>query len=253
MASEDGSTAADDFARLLAVFERTGRQGPGSEATTRRALRSLPAGLQVRRVLDLGCGTGGSTIVLARETSAHVIAVDSHAPFLRILSDHAARSGLSDRITTVVMDMAKAEDLGKDFDLIWAEGSAYSIGFTNALALWLPLLRPGGCLVVTELVWFAAEPSARARDFFAAVYPAMRDEASCVAVAQAAGFAVVDSFRLPPDDWRTYYAGVDEAVRQAVAEAGDCPLYAALRTERDMYVEFGDEYGYLCLILGSSG
>jgi SAM-dependent methyltransferase len=251
--SEDRSLSATDLARLLALFERAERQGPGSEATTRRALRCLPVALDVRRILDLGCGTGGSTLVLARETAAHVTAVDSHAPFLRILRDRAAESGLADRITTVAMDMARAADLGEDFDLIWAEGSAYSIGFTHALELWRPLLRAGGCLVVTELVWFATEPSARAKAFFAAEYPAMCDEANCLAVAEAAGFAVVDRFRLPQDDWRAYYAGVDEALRQAVAAEGDSPVYAALRTERDIHDEFGGEYGYLCLILATSG
>ena len=59
--------------------------------------------------------------------------------------------------------MSDPAALGSGYDLVWAEGSAYSIGFENALALWRTLLRPGGCLVVTELVWFCEHPADRAR------------------------------------------------------------------------------------------
>ncbi|NJN64772.1 MAG: hypothetical protein HC882_07760 [Acidobacteria bacterium] len=74
---------------------------------------------------------------------------------------------MTNRITTVAADMGDVGSLGTGFDVIWAEGSAYSIGFETALRRWRPLLRPGGCLVVTELVWFVGEPSEIARDFFA--------------------------------------------------------------------------------------
>jgi SAM-dependent methyltransferase len=161
----------DDLKLLFELFENTPRQGPGSVETIRRALRSLPDPLRVERVLDLGCGTGGSTLVLAEDTGAHVTASDIHPPFLATLRARAEERGLAGRITTVAADMADAASLGTGFDLVWAEGSAYSIGVENALRLWRPLLRPGGCLVLTEMVWFVAEPSERARAFFASEYP----------------------------------------------------------------------------------
>ena len=114
----------EELALLFELFEDTPRQGPGSLETTRRALRLLPAALRIERVLDLGCGTGGSTIVLAEDTGAHVTAVDIHPPFLETLRARAEERGLGDRITTVAADMAKAASLGGGFDLIWAEGSA---------------------------------------------------------------------------------------------------------------------------------
>lgn len=175
----------------------TPRQGPESAEATRRALRLLPDSLRVERVLDLGCGTGASTIVLAQDTGAHVMAVDIHPPFLATLRARAEEHGLADRITMVVADMAKAASLGAGFDLIWAEGSAYSVGFENALRRWRPLLRPGGCLVVTELVWFVAEPAERARAFFAGEYPDMRDEATRIDQARSARYDLLGSFRLP--------------------------------------------------------
>jgi SAM-dependent methyltransferase len=195
----------------------------------------LPESLRVRRALDLGCGTGGSTLVLAEDTGAHVTAVDIHAPFLATLRARAEEIGLTDRITTLAADMANVTALGAGFDLIWAEGSAYSIGFENALRRWRPLLRPGGCLVVTELVWFAAEPAERALAFFAGEYPDMRGETTRIDQARSAGYTLIGSFRQPADDWQAYYAGLEGPLRDAIRRHGELAIYAGVRLERAIY------------------
>lgn len=234
---------------LLELFEGTPRQGPGSVETTRRALRLLPDSMRIERVLDLGCGTGGSTIVLARDTGAQVTAVDIHPPFLATLRERADALGLADRIATLAADMADTASFPAGVDLIWAEGSAYSIGFENALRQWKPLLRPGGCLVVTELVWFVTEPAERARAFFADEYPDMCDEATRIDQAQSAGYELLDSFRLPEDDWHAYYAGLEAPLRDAISRHGELPIYASTRLERTVYEACAGDYGYLCLAL----
>jgi SAM-dependent methyltransferase len=239
----------DDLTLLFELFENTARQGPGSVETTRRALRLLPDSMRIERVLDLGCGTGGSTIVLAEDTGGHVTAVDIHPPFLAALRARAEERGLAHRITTVSADMANGDSLGTGFDLIWAEGSAYSIGFENALRRWRPLLRPSGCLVVTELVWFVAEPAERARVFFSGEYPDMRDEATRIDQARRARYELLGSFRLPADDWQAYYAGLEAPLREASSRRGEREVYAAIRLERQVYETCGDDYGYLCLVL----
>jgi SAM-dependent methyltransferase len=240
---------ADELELLFEVFQDTPRQGPGSVETTRHALRMLPDSLRVERLLDLGCGTGGSTIVLAQDTGAHVTAVDIHPPFLAALEAQAGELGLAERITTVAADMANATSFGTGFDLVWAEGSAYSIGFENALVSWRSLLRPGGCLVVTELVWFVAEPAERARAFFADEYPDMRDEETRIDQARNAGYDLLGSFRLPADDWHAYYRGLEVPLRNAISRRGELDVYVALRKEREIYEAWGDDYGYLCLVL----
>lgn len=238
---------------LFELFEDTPRQGPGSADSTRRALRLLPNSLQVERVIDLGCGTGSSTIVLAQETRAHVTAVDIHPPFLATLRAVAGELGLTERITTVSADMADATSLGTGFDLVWAEGSAYSIGFENALRCWRPLLRSGGCLVVTELVWFVAKPAERARAFFADEYPDMRDEVTRIDQARSAGYDLLGSFRLPAGDWQAYYNGLELPLQNAISRRGELDVYTAIRREAEVYEACGDDYGYLCLVLQVNG
>ena len=53
------------------------RQGPGSNATTLKALEIT--GLQhttALKIADIGCGTGASALLLAEELDGQVIAID---------------------------------------------------------------------------------------------------------------------------------------------------------------------------------
>ncbi|NEB66766.1 class I SAM-dependent methyltransferase, partial [Streptomyces fulvissimus] len=65
------------------------RQGPGSDATTRRLLEMAGPLPEHPRVLDAGCGPGRSALLLAEEAGAHVTAVDLHQPFLDGLAAEA--------------------------------------------------------------------------------------------------------------------------------------------------------------------
>lgn len=111
------------------------------------------------------------------------------------------------------------------------------------------MLRPGGCLVVTELVWCVAEPAERARTFFASKYPDMRTEATRIDQTRDVGYELIGSFRLPAEDWRAYYAGFEAPLREAISRHGDREIYAALQLEREIYEACGNDYGYLCMAL----
>ena len=157
------------------------RASPGSAATTRLLLR-LAGHLPHRpRVIDIGCGAGQSSLVLAADTGGTVLAVDTHPPFLGRLRDSALAAGLQDRIFTIVASMRALPMPDACADVVWAEGSAYLLGFDDALASWRRLLTPNGLLVLTEAEWTTPDPAHDARAFWSASYPGMRTIDSNVA------------------------------------------------------------------------
>ena len=104
------------------------RQGPGSRESTSRALWMIPTLPARPRVLDLGCGSGPQTLVLAQLLpDASITAIDSHGPFVDELRRRAEASGVADRVTGVQGDFITDLPQGP-WDLIWSEGAAYFSG-----------------------------------------------------------------------------------------------------------------------------
>lgn len=232
--------------------------GPGSPETTRRALSMVPSLPTRRRVLDLGCGTGASTLTLAEQLDdgVEVVAVDVHPPYIQRLRGRAKARGLSEKITTRVADMRALGVKPQSFDLVWAEGSLYTIGFAHGCEMCRKLLTPGGAIGVSELVWLVDDPDPEVRAHWAEAYPDMHTREEIIAGMQRHGYRSAGDFVLPRSDWEAYYAlvrgRIEEFERREVAP----PMRAAIeisRREMDMFARFGDQYGYVFYVATYEG
>ena len=221
------------------------REGVGSDATT-RTLLDLAAPLPPSpRALDVGCGPGRASLVLAG-AGARVTAVDLHEPFLRRTRAAASAAGLP--VAVVRASMTALPHPDGAFDLLWCEGAAYLMGVDRALREWRRLLLPEGVLVLTDAVWTTADPSEEARGFWAA-YPGMRDEAALVTAARAAGYDVLATHLLPDGDWTDEYHGPLAAAVDAWPDPDAATVLAEVRREVEVRRAHRDEFGYLALVL----
>jgi tocopherol O-methyltransferase len=105
------------------------------------------------RVIDAGCGVGGSSIFMAKELGAVVTAVNISDGQLSYARAAAQQEGVADRITLHKADMTKTGLPDHSFDVFYAVDS---IGHVDSLDSVFGeayrLLRPGGRLVYTEFV-----------------------------------------------------------------------------------------------------
>ncbi len=230
------------------------REGPGSDASTLEAIRRLSALPDSPRVLDLGCGPGRQTLVLARTLQAPIVAIDIHQPFLDELTRAAAQAGLADYIQTRRISMDALDYPAESIDLIWSEGAAYIIGVATALRLWRRLLRPGGVLAFTEATWLTDHPPAAAAAFWEKGYPDITTVAGNLRKAEAAAYEVIDTFTLPAANWwREYYAPLEKRIAALRPDAAAWPELAAVIAETEeeirMFTRFGESYGYVFYIL----
>jgi SAM-dependent methyltransferase len=206
------------------IFDGLPRQGPGDEASTIKALALVPGIGSGTRVLDLGCGTGRQTRVLARNSPAHVVAIDNHQPFVEEANRQARAAGLDDRIDTRVGDMHRLEFAPGSFDLLWCEGAVYVVGFEAGLRGWRSLLAPGGHLALTEVCWSKPGPPAECAEFWAREYPAIRDTATRLTMIRECGYDIVDHFPLPPSAWwDDYYRPLQQHITEFRARHRDEP------------------------------
>jgi SAM-dependent methyltransferase len=116
-------------------------------------VRDQAAGRPVRRILDLGCGTGNGALKLAeRFSDAEVIAVDGSAVMLARLQEKARDLGLDGRVRTIEADLDRTWPLTGTVDLVWMSMALHHLADPNrGLAEMLALINPGGLLALAEL------------------------------------------------------------------------------------------------------
>ena len=244
------------------VFEALHRglpqQGPGSDASTLRALALVPGLPAAPDVLDVGCGPGRQTLALAQATGGRVTAVDLAPAFLAEVEERARGAGLASRITTRCESLDAVALRDTSFDLVWSEGALYTVGFETALRALRRLLRPGGALAATELTWLRDDPPAAARDFWREAYPPMTTREGNHRALEAAGYAPLADFALPDADWwQGYYAELEPRIArlraQVAGEPAACAALDASQREIDLRRHYPDAYGYVFYVALRAG
>lgn len=224
------------------------REAPGDDASARRALAVLGRRSPDSLILDLGCGPGAATILLARETEARVVDLDLHAPFLRELRARARGEGLGARVHPVNADMGRPPFSPATFDLVWSEGALYSVGFDRGLRIGREQLKPGGHLIATEAVWLEAEPPDEIRRWWEGEYPDISSVEAKLEVIAGSGLVTLGHFTLPESAWWEYYRPLERRLQELRGRhAGDSFASGVLdeaQLEIDMCRRFGGSYGY---------
>lgn len=240
----------DDLQLLIDLHLPNTRQGPGSDAATKLALTlAAVQGSSNLRIADIGCGTGAATFCLARNLRGHVSAVDCMPDFLAELNRRATREGLTEQIQTVAATMEHLPFEDAAFDMIWAEGSIYSMGFENGLEAWRRFLKPGGILAVSELTWLTRQRPAKLTDHWAKAYPEVATAGQKIRQIENAGYMPMGYFPLGSDCWLDNYyrplqqsfpAFLDRHDHSAQAAA----LVASEEAEIALYETYSDYVSY---------
>jgi protein-L-isoaspartate O-methyltransferase len=112
------------------------------------------------RVLDIGCGRGQTSVMLASELGAHVVSVDlwTSAQERQLL---ARQAGVGERVLALQGDMTRGLATGiATFDAIFVMQAFHSFGARRGMLEYLArLLKPGGRMVIGQTC-FRDEPEA---------------------------------------------------------------------------------------------
>ena len=243
-----------DFSLICEYFSNVERQGPGSPEVTIMALKYINNLTPQSRIADLGCGTGGQTMTLAKNAPGYITGLDLFPDFINIFNRNAHTLGLSDRVNGIVGSMIEKLPFEKEsLDLIWSEGAIYHIGFEKGLNEWRQYLKKGGFIAVTEASWFTPERPAEINDFWIAHYTEIDTIPNKVAQIQNAGYIPVATFILPENCWTEHYFAPCSKIQEAFQKKhqGDKTveeLIAGQRHEMELYYKYKEFYGYVFYI-----
>ena len=232
-----------DFKRLL---DGMSHWGPGDRAFTQQQFAELA--IRPNRILDIGCGRGAATLALAQVCDAPILAIDLDETALVAL-ERSARAAGYEQVSTLCASMANLPLELAPVDLIWAEGSAYVMGFAEALTAWRPLLSARGRLVVSELVWLTDTPPAEARAFWQEGYPGMQSLASLLEAIRARGYEFLSHTLLPERAWHNYLDPIERNLARLEGELGDSAALRDLTQELAIHRQYLGHYGYVMCCL----
>ena len=185
---------------------------------TRKAFQLLPK-LDKPRILDIGCGSGGPALELARLSQGEIIGIDIHQPSLDRLTRKVEQAGLSDRVKAMNCSMFNMDFADESFDIIWAEGSIHVVSFKRGLQEWKRFLKPNGFMVVHDEKGNISEK--------------IEQISSC-------GYELLDYFTLGEDTWwAEYYSPLEKRINEIRVKYADKPRVPALldkdQREIDMF------------------
>lgn len=232
------------------------REGPGRNRYTRQAFYLLPD-MDKPRILDIGCGPGGQTMELARLTQGEVIGIDTHQPYLDQLTEKIKEAGLSDRVHAINCSMFDMKFPEESFDIIWAEGSIYIMGFERGLTKWPHLIKPKGFLVVHEMTWLQPDPPQEIYEYWKKFYPEIKTVAENMEIISKHGYSLLGHFTLPEDAWWIeYYNPLEERIRNLREKyINNTEALAVLDNEQreiDMYKKYYQWYGSVFFVMQKS-
>jgi SAM-dependent methyltransferase len=251
----DGNTSIHDFDLELICdyFSNLERQGPGSPEVTLKALGFIDNLDGHTRIADIGCGSGGQTMVLAQHVPGTVTGIDRFPIFIDRFNRNAEKLNLQDRVKGVVGSMDDLQFRYGELDLMWSEGAIYNIGFERGLNEWRRFLKTGGHVAVSEISWFTAERPAEIDAFWMDAYPEIDTIPNKVAQLQNAGYIPVATFVLPESCWTEHFYAPQVNLQKTFLEknAGSeaaAEFIASQQEEARLYETYKAYYGYVFYI-----
>jgi SAM-dependent methyltransferase len=259
MHNENNKSIHDfDFNLICEFFSHMERQGPGSPEITLKALSFTDNLTDKSLIADIGCGTGGQTMVLAQHTPGRIIGLDLFPKFIDQFNGNAMKLNLQDRVHGITGSMDNLPFQKEELDLIWSEGAIYNIGFERGLNEWRKYLKTGGYIAVSESSWFTDERPAEINDFWMDAYPEIDLLPNQVARIHKAGYLPVATFIFPENCWTAHYFASKSKAREIFLNKYEGnkaaqELITSQSYEEELYRKYKEYYGYVFFIAKKVG
>ena len=242
-----------DWDLLCEIHKDMPRQGSGRNKYTKKAFDMIPR-IDKPNILDIGCGPGMQTIALAKLSGGHVIGIDIIQQYLDQLQESIEKEHLQDRVEAVNQSMDNIQFPEASFDILWAEGSIFIMGFEQGLREWKKFLKPKGYLAVHEMAWIKESPPQEIREYWERVYPQIATIETNLRIIEQCGYRSIGTFPLPEDAWwELYYTPLENRLKDLRIKFKDNPkameMIEESQLEINMFRKYNAWYGSVFYVM----
>jgi ubiquinone/menaquinone biosynthesis C-methylase UbiE len=173
--------------------------------------------LENPHILDIGCGSGVPTMELARLSDGQITGVDTDQSRLDAFAKKIETAGLTKRIKVINCSMLDMKFPDESFDIIWAEGVIWIIGFEQGLKEWRKFIKPHGFLVVHDDIGNSNEKRK---------------------LVSRCAYTLVDTFIISKEVWwNEYYGPLEQQIKELRIQYCDDPKTLSMLDREQNEVE----------------
>lgn len=232
------------------AFEGMDRLSPGSMDTTLNAIQMTDVDSSLNlNILDIGCGVGSSTILLANYFKNSTIeAFDLFKHYIDVLDEKISENDLGDRVFVYEMDMNDPDFANEEFDIVFSEASVEIIGFKRGLKEWKRLLKPNGYMIISDVSWLE-KPSSESRMFWKNTYFEVGTIENKISQIKQEGYEFVGYVVVPRDDWKKYYNQLETNLEKLNNDNSAKSFVNQLKKEIKTYRQNDNDYSYVFYVM----
>jgi len=177
-------------------------------------------------LLDLAAGKGEAAATLASHHACRILAIEPFDPFVHIAAAKFYFYNLRDLASVIRANGRRLPIRDSAVDAAYCIGGPSIVGLDPALRELARVARPGGHVIVSDIVWRAKPDSPLGADW---KWLAEAEQISAEEYAgriEATGLSIRRTHIHPVSDWEAYFAPMLEVAREArTGEAMD-PFFA---------------------------
>ncbi len=135
----------------LGFWEKDTKSRQEAILNQNKAILELVKIRKADKILDAGCGVGGTAIYLAKQTGAHITGISITEDQIKHAKNNAEKNKVSSLTTFLQMNYEKTTFPSNSFNIIYGvESICYSYPKINFLKEAYRLLMPGGKLIIED-------------------------------------------------------------------------------------------------------
>ena len=139
------------FSIHYGFYDQDHRDHDSAVANRNRVMAQMAKITAADRVLDAGCGVGGSTVWLAKNVDASVVGINLSARQLEIAHQLATSKGVTCQVEFSVRSFNETRFPDESFEVVWGlESICYAEHKELFVAEAARVLKPGGRIIVAD-------------------------------------------------------------------------------------------------------